>query len=73
MLELIKRAWRREVMAGKHPTKICMTQKMYDELEVEAAQRFYARSMPMKDYTEVFGMRIEVRDDLDNGVMFQIS
>ena len=73
MLELIKRAYRRAVMLGVHPTKTSMTQKMYDELEVEVAQMFYARSKPVKDYSEIFGMQIEVRDDLDNGVMFIIS
>ena len=73
MLELIERAYRRVVMLGVHPTKISMTQEMYDMLEVDAAQRFYARSKPVKDYSEVFGMQIEVRDDLDNGVMFIIS
>ena len=72
MLELVKRAWRRAVMAGVHPTKICMTQRIYDELEAEAAQYLYSENKE-SDYSMVLGMQIEVRNDMDKGVLFYIS
>lgn len=72
MLELVKRAYKRMVMLGKHPTKIMMTQEFYDMLEVEAAQQLYSRNEKVNDYSEIFGMRIEVRDDMDSNWMFYI-
>ena len=73
MLELVKRAWRRAVMAGVHPTKICMTQRIYDELEAEAAQYLYSKKEETSDNSMVLGMQIEVRNDMDKGVLFYIS
>ena len=59
-------------MAGVHPTKICMTQRIYDELEAEAAQYLYSENKE-SDYSMVLGMQIEVRNDMDKGVLFYIS
>ena len=73
MLELVRRAYKRMVMLGKHPTKIMMTQEFYDMLEVEAAQQLYSKNEKANDYSEIFGMRIEVRNDMDNNWMFYIS
>ena len=72
MLELMKRAWRRAVMAGSHPTKIVMTQEMYDRLTEEAAQYLYSEKKE-SDYSMVLGMQIEVRNDMDGSVLFYIS
>lgn len=72
MLELVKRAYKRMVMLGKHPTKIMMTQEFYDMLEVEAAQQLYSRNEKVNDYSEIFGMTIEVRNDMDSNWMFYI-
>ena len=72
MLELMKRAWRRAVMAGSHPTKIVMTQEIYETLEAEAAQYLYSRKKE-SDYSMVLGMQIEVRNDMDKSVLFYIS
>ena len=73
MLELMKRAWRRAVMAGNHPTKIVMTQEIYETLEAEAAQYLYSRKEEKSDYSMVLGMQIEVRNDMDKSVLFYIS
>ena len=73
MLDMIKRAWRRQMMAGKHPTKITMTQEMLDELEIEAAQYMITRTGEENGYKEVFGMQVEVKDDMSKGVMFYIN
>lgn len=72
MLELMKRAWRRAVMAGNHPTKICMTQEIYDRLTEEADQYLYSEKKE-SDYSMVLGMQIEVRNDMDKSVLFYIS
>ena len=72
MLELMKRAWRRAVMAGVHPTKIVMTQEIYDRLTEEAAQYMYSEKKE-SDYSMVLGMQIEVRNDMDKSVLFYIS
>lgn len=72
MLELMKRAWRRAVMAGSHPTKIVMTQEIYDRLTEEAAQYMYSEKKE-SDYSMVLGMQIEVRNDMDRSVLFYIS
>ena len=72
MLELMKRAWRRAVMAGNHPTKIVMTQEIYDRLTEEAAQYLYSEKKE-SDYSMVLGMQIEVRNDMDKSVLFYIS
>ena len=72
MLELMKRAWRRAVMAGNHPTKIVMTQEIYETLEAEAAQYLYSEKKE-SDYSMVLGMQIEVRNDKDKSVLFYIS
>lgn len=72
MLELMKRAWRRAVMAGSHPTKIVMTQEIYDRLTEEAAQYLYSEKKE-SDYSMVLGMQIEVRNDMDRSVLFYIS
>lgn len=72
MLELMKRAWRRAVMAGVHPTKIVMTQEIYDRLTEEAAQYMYSEKKE-SDYRMVLGMQIEVRNDMDRSVLFYIS
>lgn len=72
MLELMKRAWRRAVMAGNHPTKIVMTQEIYDRLTEEAAQYMYSEKKE-SDYSMVLGMQIEVRNDMDKSVLFYIS
>lgn len=72
MLELMKRAWRRAVMAGSHPTKIVMTQEIYDRLTEEAAQYMYSEKKE-SDYSMVLGMQIEVRNDMDKSVLFYIS
>ena len=72
MLELMKRAWRRAVMAGNHPTKIVMTQEIYDRLTEEAAQYMYSEKKE-SDYSMVLGMQIEVRNDMDRSVLFYIS
>ena len=72
MLELMKRAWRRAVMAGVHPTKIYMTQEIYDRLTEEAAQYLYSEKKE-SDYSMVLGMQIEVRNDMDKSVLFYIS
>lgn len=72
MLELMKRAWRRAVMAGSHPTKIVMTQEIYDRLTEEAAQYLYSEKKE-SDYSMVLGMQIEVRNDMDKSVLFYIS
>ena len=72
MLELMKRAGRRAVMAGNHPTKIVMTQEIYDRLTDEAAQYMYSEKKE-SDYSMVLGMQIEVRNDMDRSVLFYIS
>lgn len=59
-------------MLGKHPTKIMMTQEFYDMLEVEVAQQLYSRNEKVYDCSEIFGMMIEVRNDMDSNWMFYI-
>lgn len=59
-------------MAGNHPTKIVMTQEMYDRLTEEAAQYMYSMKKE-SDYSMVMGMQIEIRNDMDKGVLFYIS
>lgn len=59
-------------MAGVHPTKIVMTQEIYDRLTEEAAQYMYSEKKE-SDYSMVLGMQIEVRNDMDRSVLFYIS
>lgn len=59
-------------MAGNHPTKIVMTQEMYETLEAEASQYLYSEKKE-SDYSMVLGMQIEVRNDMDKSVLFYIS
>lgn len=59
-------------MAGVHPTKIVMTQEIYDRLTEEAAQYMYSEKKE-SDYSMVLGMQIEVRNDMDKSVLFYIS
>lgn len=72
MAELIRREKMRLTMMGRHPTRITMTQRMRDILADEL--REYADLIqPGYGMKEIYGLEIEVRNDLDNGVMFIIS
>ena len=73
MLELMKRAYKRMVMLGKHPTKIVMRQEIMDMIESEMIQNEKHLSEMKEGYNEIFGMQIEVRDDLDANWLFYIS
>ena len=73
MLELMKRAYKRMVMLGKHPTKIVMRQEIMDMIESEMIQNEKHLSEMKEGYKEIFGMQIEVRDDLDANWLFYIS
>ena len=46
---------------------------MLDELEIEAEQYMINRAGEENGYKEVFGMQVEVKDDMSKGVMFYIN
>lgn len=73
MYELIKRARLRHIMMGQHPTKITMTQRMKDQLDWELIQHNEVLFSQESEDREILGLKIEVRNDLDYGVMFIIS
>lgn len=57
---------------GQHPTVVYMRESMKARLEDELKAHEAYRAEGYAG-AEIFGMRIEVRDDLDNGVLFIIS
>lgn len=72
-IEYIRRMMLQHMEVGGNPTKITMNRKTYDELKSEAQEimtvDFDDPAVPIT----VYGMDIEIRDDIDPGVMFIVS
>lgn len=72
-IEHIRRMMLQHRELGGNPTKIVMSKKTFDELKAEAQKimtvDFDDPAVPIT----VYGMDIEIRDDIDPGVMFIVS
>lgn len=72
-IEYIRRMMLQHREVGGNPTKIAMSRKTYDELKSEAQKIMTVDFDDPSVKKTVYGMDIEIRDDLDPGVMFIVS
>ena len=72
MIETIKRMINYQRMLGNHPTKICMSRQGYNELKISLSD-IMLKPPDECNATGIFGLEIEVRDELENGVLYIIS
>lgn len=72
MIETIKRMINYHRMLGNHPTKVYMSRQGYRELMISVSD-IMLKPPDECNVTEIFGLEIEVRDDLENGVLYIIS
>ena len=72
MIETIKRMINYQRMLGNHPTKISMSRQGYLELKISLSD-IMLKPPDECNPTGIFGLEIEVRDELENGVLYIIS
>ena len=72
MIETIKRMINYQRMLGNHPTKVYMSRQGYKELTISLSD-IMLKPPDECNPTWVCGLEIEVRDELENGVLYIIS